>query len=148
MAYHQQPENNRTILIIGGSYGGISCAHYFLQHALADLGHGISYKVTLVNPSAKFMARTASPRAAVSSKHMPPDKIFWDIAPGFEQYSADHFSFVEGQAVSIVDSLRAVTFSKEVGRQFTISYYALIIATDYSPQTPLLGVCNSRKEVR
>jgi hypothetical protein len=42
-----------TILILGASFAGIGAAHYALRHVLPSLPkkEGITYTVTLVNPS-------------------------------------------------------------------------------------------------
>jgi NADH dehydrogenase FAD-containing subunit len=147
MDNNQQQVKRRTILVIGGSYAGLCCAHYFLLHALPDLKDGHSYNVTLVNTSAKFTARTANPRAAVSSTRMPPEKIFWDIAAGFKQYPYGQFTFIEGQMVLMDLENRSVIIKTATDADLIVPYYALIIATGSSPESPLLGVRSSQSEV-
>jgi len=130
----------KTVLVLGGSYAGLSSAHYFLKHILPVLPDKETYNVTLVNPSSHFFSRPAAPRAVVSHKLMPTEKIMLDIAEGFKQYPAGQFTFVEGVATSMDPSGRTVTITLASKETQTISYYALILATGTRPASPMLGM--------
>jgi NADH dehydrogenase FAD-containing subunit len=130
----------KNVLILGASYAGLSSAHYFLKHVLPVLPDSKSYKVTLVNPSSHFFARPAAPRAVAATKLMPPEKIFWDIAAGFKQYTAEQFAFVEGTATDMDPAARTVTIALAGKETITIPYYTLILATGTRPASALLGM--------
>ena len=87
--------STETILILGGSFAGISAAHYALKHILPQLPKkdGVTYNVTLVNPSKDFWWRIAAPRESVSKQMMPSEKTFYPIEPAFT-YAFPKFKFV------------------------------------------------------
>ncbi|KAF2422079.1 FAD/NAD(P)-binding domain-containing protein [Tothia fuscella] len=130
----------KNVLILGASYAGLSSAHYFLRHVLPVLPDSKSYKVTLVNPSSHFFSRPAAPRAVATMKLMPPEKLFWDIAAGFKQYSADQFTFLEGTAVEMDPATKSVKIVLANKETTTVVYHALIIATGTRPVSPMLGM--------
>lgn len=140
---------SHNIVVLGGSYAGLSAAHYFLKHVQPTLPKDGNYKVILVNPSTHFYHRVASPRAAASYELMPNSKTFHDIAAGFKQYSPDVFAFVQGKATSLDTTERTVTVKRTEGAEETISYHALILATGtktYAPQLSLQG--GSHQEIQ
>ncbi|KAM0722446.1 hypothetical protein Q7P37_001887 [Cladosporium fusiforme] len=120
----------RNIVFLGASYAGLSATHYFLKHVYSNLptSESIKYKVILVNASPKFFQRHASPRAIASSELMPNDKIFLDIAPGFEQYG-DKVQFLVGKATSWDPENRTVSIKEPSGKELLLDYYALVLAT-------------------
>jgi NADH dehydrogenase FAD-containing subunit len=135
-----EKSDQKTILIVGGSFAGLSSAHYFLKHVLPVLPDSKSYKVVLVNASSHFFARPAAPRAVVSQKLMAPEKIFYDIAGGFKQYPAEQFTFLEGTATAMDPTNRTVTVTLPTKEAQTISYYALILAVGTRTASAILGV--------
>jgi NADH dehydrogenase FAD-containing subunit len=135
-----EKSDQKTILIVGASYAGLSSAHYFLKHVLPVLPDSKSYNVVLVNPSSHFFARPAAPRALVSQKLMPTEKIFYDIAGGFKQYPAEQFTFLEGTATAMDPSARTVAITMPNKETQTIDYYALILAVGTRPASAILGL--------
>jgi NADH dehydrogenase FAD-containing subunit len=135
-----EKSEQKTVLILGASYAGLSSAHYFLKHVLPVLPESKSYKVVLVNPSTHFFARPAAPRSLVSQKLMPPEKVFYDIAGGFKQYTAEQFTFLQGTATAMDPATRTVTVSLPTKELQTISYYALILAVGTRPASAILGL--------
>jgi NADH dehydrogenase FAD-containing subunit len=134
-----EKSEQKTVLILGASYAGLSSAHYFLKHVLPVLPESKSYNVVLVNPSSHFFARPAAPRALVSQKLMPQEKVFYDIAGGFKQYPAEHFTFLEGTATAMDPSTRTVSITLPNKEVQTISYYSLILAVGTRPVSAILG---------
>jgi len=131
----------KTILVLGGSYAGLSAAHYFLKHVLPALPNKESYNVTLVNPSSQFWSRPSAPRGVVSHKLMPLESSFYDIAGGFAKYPEGQFTFLEGTATAMDPTSRTVTVELATTKEAqTIPYYALILATGTRPYSPLLGM--------
>jgi apoptosis-inducing factor 2 len=126
------------IVILGGSYAGISTAHYVLKHVVPKTSRPDSLQVVLVSPSQQTMVRTASPRALISDTLLDQNKLFTDIAPHFEQYGKA-FKFVHGRATAVDNEQRTVAISLAGGKTETIKYHALVIATGSSTLSPLLG---------
>ncbi|OAL51134.1 FAD/NAD(P)-binding domain-containing protein [Pyrenochaeta sp. DS3sAY3a] len=130
--------STETILILGGSFAGISAAHYALKHILPQLPkkEGVSYNVTLVNPSKTFYYRIAAPRACVSKQMMPSDKIFYPIEPAFT-YAFPKFKFIQGTATHVDPAAQTVSVTTAEGEQQTIPYASLVIATGFTTPSPL-----------
>ncbi|KAF2196507.1 FAD/NAD(P)-binding domain-containing protein [Delitschia confertaspora ATCC 74209] len=129
-----------TILILGGSFAGLSAAHYALRHVLPSLPKkdGTTYTVTLVNPNKDFFWRIAGPRACVSTKLMPSSKYLFPIEPAFASYPKGTFNFIQGIATHVDPTTKSVSITGPTGEQpSTISYLALIIATGVSTPSPL-----------
>ncbi|TPX12551.1 uncharacterized protein E0L32_000728 [Thyridium curvatum] len=146
----------KNILILGGSYAGLSTAHYLLRHALPALPDQPSYQVVLVSPAAESIWRQACPRALLSDDMFPQDKIFHDIRSMFAQYPAGSFRFVHGAATSLDHAARTVTVDLAAGiggsgsnsQEKVLEYHALVIATGASTASPLLGLTRDEKHLR
>jgi NADH dehydrogenase FAD-containing subunit len=130
--------STETILILGGSFAGISAAHYALKHTIPQLPkkEGTTYTVTVVNPSKDFFWRIAAPRGAVNKQLMPPSKLFYPIEPAFA-YAKDKFTFIQGTATAVDAAAHTVSVATVAGETQSISYAALIIATGFSTPSPL-----------
>lgn len=131
--------SKKTILILGGSYGGVSTAHYLLKHAIPVLPEKSSYEIVLVSTSSETMSRPACPRALISDDFFQQDKLFVSIPKVFEQYPEGSFRFVQGTATKLDHNTRKVTISLKGGSTEDIDYYALLIATGASTTSPLMG---------
>lgn len=129
--------STETILILGGSFAGISAAHYALKHTIPQLPKkdGASYTVTLVNPSKDFFWRIAGPRAVASKQMMPKSKYIYPIEPAFA-YAKDKFTFVQGTATHVDAAGQTVSVTTASGEQQSIPYAALIIATGITTPSP------------
>jgi NADH dehydrogenase FAD-containing subunit len=138
--------STETILILGGSYAGISAAHYALKHTIPQLPkkEDVTYNVTLVNPSKDLYWRFAAPRALVSKKMMPYDQIFYPIEPAFT-YAFPKFKFIQGTATHVDTAGQFVSVQTVGGEQQTIPYAALIIATGFSTPSPLFTQATDRE---
>src|SRR5690242_14554400 len=137
--------STETILILGGSFAGISAAHYALKHTIPQLPkkEDVTYNVTLVNPSKDLYWRFAAPRALVSKKMMPYDQIFYPIEPAFT-YAFPKFKFVQGTATHVDAAGQSVSVQTVDGEQQTIPYAALVIATGFSTPSPLFTQATDR----
>src|SRR5215213_9830728 len=94
-------EPKKNILILGGSYAGVSTAHHLLRHTVPKLPEPSSYQVIIVSPSLQLVCRPACPRALLSDDMFPQDKLFVNVAKLFEKYPSDHFRFVQGTATQL-----------------------------------------------
>ena len=127
----------KTILILGGSYGGISTAHYLLKHVLPTLPE--KHQVILVSPSTEILSRPACPRALISDDLLPQDKLFISIPVVFAQYPAETFRFEQGTAEKLDHENRTVVIKTSDGEK-TLPYHALVIATGASTASPLMSL--------
>jgi apoptosis-inducing factor 2 len=140
MAQQTARASEKQIVILGGSYGGVSTAHYLLRHTIPVLPDNKSYQVVLVSVSSEVMCRPACPRAMISDDMFPQDKLFVSIPKVFEQYPEESFRFVHGTATELDHENRSVTVSYSNGGTDKINFYALVIATGASTVSPLLGL--------
>lgn len=130
----------RNIVILGGSYGGVSTAHYLLKHAVPKLPGEASHRVLLVSASSQILCRPACPRALISDDMFPQEKLFVRIRKVFEQYPEASFTFIHGTATELDHINRTVSVSHAAGNTETIKFYALVIATGASTPSPLHGL--------
>ncbi|KAI1204046.1 FAD/NAD(P)-binding domain-containing protein [Nemania serpens] len=138
-------DKKKKIVILGGSYGGVSTAHYLLKHAVPKLPDPRSYQVVLVSTSSQTMCRPAAPRALISDSMFQQDKLFVSIPKSFSQYAPGSFVFEQGTATALDYENRSVsvllTKNDDSGStELRINYHALVIATGSSTPSPLLGL--------
>ncbi|EOA90895.1 uncharacterized protein SETTUDRAFT_166790 [Exserohilum turcica Et28A] len=138
--------STETILILGGSFAGISAAHFALKHVLPQLPKKdeVTYNVTLVNPSKDLWWRIAAPRESVSKQMMPSDKTFYPIEPAFA-YASSKFKFIQGMATDLDASGQTVSVQTTSGEQQSIQYAALVIATGFTTPSPLFTQATDRE---
>jgi len=134
------PASQKNIVILGGSYGGVSAAHYLLKHALPQLPDKASHQVVLVSASSQILCRPACPRALISDDMFKQEKLFVSIPKVFEQYPEGSFRFIHGTATELDHTNRTVSVSFAVGNTEKIDFHALVIATGASTPSPLLSL--------
>ncbi|KAI1118618.1 FAD/NAD(P)-binding domain-containing protein [Nemania sp. NC0429] len=148
------PEDTRQkIVILGGSYGGISTAHYLLKHVVPKLPDPRSYQVVLISTSSHTMCRPAAPRALISDSMFQQDKLFVSIPKSFSQYAPGSFVFEQGTATALDHDNRTVsvllTSNDDSERaELRMNYHALVIATGSSTPSPLLGLNHDEVALR
>lgn len=142
------PVSQKNIVILGGSYSGLSTAHYLLKHAIPHLPDKAFYQVIVVSASSQAMCRPACPRALISDDMFPQEKLFVDILTVFEQYPKDNFRFIQGIATDLDHTGRTVSISLATGNTEKIDFYALVIATGASTSSPLLGLNRDNEFLR
>ncbi|KAK9366156.1 hypothetical protein V1509DRAFT_630693 [Lipomyces kononenkoae] len=116
----------KSIVILGGSFSGVSTAHRILKQT-AKTG---PVKIILVSPNTHFYWNIAAPRALVPGQ-VADDKIFQPIAPGFSQYPASQFEFIVASAKNVDFVAKKVVISGSAGNK-TLDYDFLILATGSS----------------
>ncbi|KAF2722646.1 FAD/NAD(P)-binding domain-containing protein [Polychaeton citri CBS 116435] len=132
----------RNVVILGASFGGLSAAHYFLKHTLPTLktAKDAEYALHVVDPSTHFWWHHGAPREIVSIKQMPHDKYFVSIESAFKQYASlkDSIHVHHATATGLDAEKRQVIFKPHGSDvEETLPYYALVIATGVRSPTPL-----------
>jgi apoptosis-inducing factor 2 len=149
MAQNNPPASafQKNIVILGGSYGGVSTAHYLLKHAVPHLPDKAPYQVIIVSASSQAMDRPGCPRALISDEMFPQEKFFVSIPKVFEQYPKGSFRFIHGTATELDHTGRTVSISLATGNTTEkLDFYALVIATGASTSSPLLGLTGDHDE--
>ena len=114
-----------TVLILGGSLGGLGVVHRLLKYTLPrekDL------KVILVSKCTHLYWSLASVRAVVPGLIKDKD-IFRPIEPGLAQYPASMLEFILGAATGINEHDRTCFVATEQGEGRAVHYDYLVIAT-------------------
>jgi NADH dehydrogenase FAD-containing subunit len=126
----------KNIVILGGSYAGVSTAHRILKQA-AKAG---PFKITLVSPNTHFYWSIASPRGLVPGQ-LSDEKLFQHIVAGFNQYPASQFEFILASAESLDVEAKKVGISGCTGNK-TLDYDFLVLATGSHTKgdTPFKGL--------
>ncbi|KAL8806139.1 MAG: hypothetical protein Q9182_001540 [Xanthomendoza sp. 2 TL-2023] len=166
----------KNIVILGGSYGGVSTAHYLLKHVLRNhLFDKDLDRILLISASSKAMCRPACPRAMLSDDMFPQEKLFVSIPESFKKYPKGSFHFIHGIATELNPANRTVSISLPTGpvredylrglaaelndtkRLATIhlsgsilriNYHVLVIATGASTPSPLHGLNRDADDLR
>ncbi|KAI0133758.1 hypothetical protein BJ170DRAFT_175111 [Xylariales sp. AK1849] len=140
MVQDSTTSQRKAIVILGGSYAGVSTAHYVLKHVIPKLFEPSSYRVVMVSTATEAMCRPGTPRALVSDEMFPQDKFFVNIPKQFEQYPKDRFLFVKGMATELdhVNRVVSVDLANSNGTE-KLDFHALVIATGASTPSPLLS---------
>jgi len=105
------------------------------------------YHIILINPSQKFFAIQASPRASVSYERMPKKQIFYDINDGFSHYSREDFSFIKGTATDVDFSKRQITVQEDESVGRIVDFHALVLAVGVKTHSPLFSVQTTVEDV-
>ena len=130
----------KNIIVVGGSYGGISVAHNLLKHAIPSITDKDSYQVILVSASSQALCRPACPRALISDEMFNQDKLFVSIQEQFEQYSKEHFRFIHATATRLDHANHTISIHLVDGATEVLNYHAVVIATGASTTSPLLSL--------
>lgn len=138
----------KNIVVLGGSYGGISAAHSILKHTLPNLPNRDTYQVVMISAAAEAMCRPGCPRALISDEMFDQSRFFVSVPKQFEQYPKDSFRFVHGTAVHLDHQNRTVVYSVAGGPPEQLPFHALIIATGASTPSPLFSFNTDEKLLR
>jgi NADH dehydrogenase FAD-containing subunit len=108
-----------TVIIIGGSFGGLSVAKSLLKEVPI-------VKVILINPSKKAFFNLAAPRIFAKPDSFIPSQYLVDIGDAFKNYQSGAFEFVKGTATAIDTTGKTVSVS---AKNATLYYDILVIAS-------------------
>ena len=140
--------SQKNLVVLGGSYGGVSVAHNLLKHTLPKLPDPSAYKVVIISTSSQVICRPGCPRALISDSLLPQDKFFVNTAKQFEQYPKDNFRFVQGTATELDHAARRVSINLVIGGSENLSFHALVIATGGSTPSPLFSLNGTSDDLR
>lgn len=131
----------KNIVILGGSFAGLSSAHRILKQS-ARTG---PVKITLVSPNTHFYWNVAAPRTIVPGQ-IRDDQVFLPIAPGFKQYKDTQYEIITGHAESLDFEAKTVSVVDESGER-TLEYDYLILATGSrtAAENPFKGLETTEK---
>lgn len=136
------------ILVVGGSFAGLSTAHYLLRHTIPKLeasNSGQTYKLTLVSTTERFLFKVGTPRTVAAPDLIPAEKVLLPIADAFKSYSTDHFKLVIGTATGVDNEKKTVSVKSGSGST-AIPYATLVIATGSRTSSPLWTLQDDYRE--
>src|ERR1700753_2795776 len=93
-----------NIVVLGGSYAGLSVAHRLLKSTIKELRTSKSsprYRVLLISPSTHLYWNVGAPRAICGNGLLPINSAFMPFLEKFKRYPDARFSFIQGEAISI-----------------------------------------------
>lgn len=142
-----------SIVILGGSFGGLGIAHPLLK-GLPSLEKetGKKYKVTIISNSTHFWYSVGAPRAMLKPYPKELSDSFIPISKGFSQYSSSVFDFVFGEITGLNTDERQVLYKvktqqneeeETASETSTMHYDTLVLATGSSGPSPLYSVHGS-----
>ncbi|KAL4938806.1 hypothetical protein BDV06DRAFT_46731 [Aspergillus oleicola] len=108
-----------TVIIIGGSFGGLSVAKSLLKEVP-------SVKVILINPSEKAFFNIAAPRVFAKPDAFTPSQYLLDIRDTFKNYQSSAFEFVKGSVTAIDTTTKNVIV---LATNAPLHYDILVIAS-------------------
>ncbi|WWC88189.1 uncharacterized protein L201_003094 [Kwoniella dendrophila CBS 6074] len=144
------------IVILGTSYGGLSCAHHLLKHTIPKLSQ--PRQIVLISPVDQVICRPATPRALISDDFFDQSKLFVSLEDLLKQYNQDgveRIRLVKGYARKLDDKskmldieLLKVDNGESNGKMEKIEFHSLVIATGASTPSPLHGFNTTYEDLR
>jgi apoptosis-inducing factor 2 len=122
---------HRNILILGGSYAGVSTAHQLLKQQ-AKTG---PFKITMVSPQTHFYWSMASPRGIIQGE-LSDEQLFQPVTAGFAKYRASQFEFIQATAEGLDVEAKKVEISGPYSLRM-LEYDLLILATGSQSKSKL-----------
>ncbi|KAK4237099.1 hypothetical protein C8A03DRAFT_16305 [Achaetomium macrosporum] len=112
----------KTVVILGGAYGGLHVAHALLKRANKDL------KVILVSKSTHFYWNLASVRAIIPGQ-IKDEAIFKPLNGALSRYPAESWELIIGTATAADFEGKTVEVTLADKTTRTLSYDQLVLAT-------------------
>jgi hypothetical protein len=126
----------KNILILGGSYAGVSLAHRILKQA----ANAEPFKITLISPNRDFYWNVAAPRGIIPGQ-LTDDQLFQPIAAGFSNYPTGRFEFKLASAEHVNFEAKTVQISSPEGMKIlNYDYLVLATGTRINGNVPLKGL--------
>lgn len=100
-----------NIIILGASFGGLSCAHHFLDytlHRLRTTSTAPSYRLIIISPSTHIYWNIGAPRALVKGGLLKHEDTFIAIEPGFARHKGLDYTIIQGKALDVDPNSRTV----------------------------------------
>ncbi|KAL2110474.1 hypothetical protein VUR80DRAFT_1150 [Thermomyces stellatus] len=130
----------KNIVVLGGSFAGVSSVHYVQRHVIPQLPDPSSYQVVLVSPTTEAVYRPATVRVLISDDLLDYKLLWTDVKSTLEGQYAKSFRFVHGKAAGLDTEARTVDVELVGGPSEKIEYHALIIATGAATTSPLFSM--------
>ncbi|OQO14003.1 hypothetical protein B0A48_00878 [Cryoendolithus antarcticus] len=151
-----------NIVILGASFGGLSCAHALLDDIWPQLrttSTAPNYRLIIISPSTHIYWNIGAPRALVAPGLVSVEEVFIPLEPGFHRYRGLPVTFIQGTVIAweVPEKLLTIdlhdraararfktvrprnTCDSDVGIQ-SLEYHALILATGTSAHSDLLSL--------
>jgi apoptosis-inducing factor 2 len=115
-----------NIVILGASFGGLSCAHHFLDHTINQLRKATTapnYRLIIISPSTHIYWNIGAPRIVVKDGLIKQSDTFIPIEPGFHRHRAHRPEYIQGSCIGMDCSNRTVMIqveSKEAAKRFSV----------------------------
>ncbi|RMZ92260.1 hypothetical protein DV736_g471, partial [Chaetothyriales sp. CBS 134916] len=117
--------STHSIVIIGGSFAGLTVASNLLRDIIPTLPKTTTYKVTIINPADEFYWKIGAPRTIVNPEALPLSKALIPIKPHYSKYTDDQFELIIAYAQSIDPVAKTVSLS--TGK--SVHYDTLVISS-------------------
>jgi NADH dehydrogenase FAD-containing subunit len=117
--------STKTVVILGGSYTGLTTAHKLLKHTYPKTK---TFKVILVSNTSHWYWNFAAPRAFMPDT-IPDEKLFYPIEPELQKYPAEAWEFVHGSAEKLDPKAKTVEIKLQDGSTRSVSYDLAVLAT-------------------
>ncbi|RMY70274.1 hypothetical protein D0863_05901 [Hortaea werneckii] len=101
-----------NIVILGASFGGLSCAHHFLDYTITKLrttSTAPNYRLIIISPSTHIYWNIGAPRALVGPGLIKHEDAFIPIEPGFHRHRGHQFTIIQGECKTMDKDSRTVT---------------------------------------
>nr|OQO28919.1 hypothetical protein B0A51_03939 [Rachicladosporium sp. CCFEE 5018] len=154
-----------NIVILGASFGGLSCAHALLDDIWPQLrttSTAPNYRLIIVSPSTHIYWNIGAPRALVAPGLVSVEEAFIPLEPGFHRHRGLPVTFIQGSVIAweVPEKLLTIdlhdraarakfktvrprnAYDSDVGIQ-RLEYHALILATGTSAHSDLLSLHGS-----
>ncbi|KAK1752094.1 apoptosis-inducing factor B [Echria macrotheca] len=112
---------SKTVLVLGGAYGGLHVAHALLKKQLKDV------KVVLVTKNTHFYWNLASIRRIIPGQYKDED-ILKPIEPALKRYPSTSYELIIGSAEAADFASKTVRVATATGDR-TVAYDQLVLAT-------------------
>lgn len=109
---HSTATEPLNIIILGTSFGGLSCAHHFLDYTVKQMKNPAhKYRLILIGPSTHIYWNIGAPRALVAPGHIKHDDAFIPIEPGFYRHQDADFKIIQAKCIEMNATEKNVTIS-------------------------------------
>ncbi|RMZ86092.1 hypothetical protein DV737_g106, partial [Chaetothyriales sp. CBS 132003] len=117
--------STHSIVIIGGSFAGLTVASNLLRDIIPTLPTTTTYKVTVINPAEEFYWKIGAPRTIANPDALPLSKALLPIKPHFSKYTDEQFELIVAYAQSIDPVAKTVSLSTDK----SVHYDTLVISS-------------------
>ncbi|OAA47655.1 Pyridine nucleotide-disulfide oxidoreductase, FAD/NAD(P)-binding domain protein [Metarhizium rileyi] len=122
----------KSVVVLGGSLGGLAVAHRLLKYTLPREPH---LKVILISKNTHFYWNVASVRAVIPGV-LKDEQVLQPIEPGLAQYPPDSVDFILGEVTSLDTASKTVHVSTCEDASTAVAFDYLVIATGSTSKSP------------